>query len=305
MRTITKEGKNYTVSDEGVITEASALDETVYIAPKKEVYVVGDRVEVADRPGTIESIVSSIYGPAAGVQFDNGHKGEFFLEVLTRSEVEEPAFATPVDELMSEFANYESFYTAGLEDIRKKASKARELNLRARAMIGGVSTEDKISLDKIVVTTRVDIESLKDDERSLEVAQSGYLEDLPRYEIQGGDTNGHNHVEEDASWLVDAAADQEEELAAINWDGFLASEAIDLVNRVSEYVLADEGMTDDTVTDYFVNLAHGLEGSTYGVRLAQFKGFVKSSRSERLEKISSMEKTAALDDDVSFESLFI
>lgn len=272
-------------------------------------FLIGDRVEIGGRVGSVTAISSTLYGDTARVQLDDADVlSGVFLGSLSHTTVEKPNLSA-VQELVTEFENYESFLAAGLHEVRQKAAKARELNLRAKSLIGKAKLEEKISLDKVIVTTSVDAEHLRNDEQALQAAEEHYLETLPRAEYAVEGHSGHSHPSEDASWIVAAAEEFEEELSAVNWDGFLAAEAVDLADRINEGFISDPEAVNEIAETHFSSVAQGLGAEIYKQRLAQFKGFVKAASSERTEKIAKVaqQKTASAVnyDDVPFEALFL
>src|SRR5688572_13630609 len=108
---IRENGKLYNIDDEtGLVTEASfdeAREEDVIEADEYQDLRVGDRVTVDEEEGTVISIVSSIYGPAFGVRFDDGGVDEYLEDRLSRVETEAPDFETPFKEIVARFSTYE------------------------------------------------------------------------------------------------------------------------------------------------------------------------------------------------------
>lgn len=91
---IKENGKLYNIDEEtGLVTETSfdsEPEEVVVVEEFQDDFRTGDRVAVDNEEGTIISIISSVYGPAIGIQFDDGSIDEYPEERLSRVQTEEP-----------------------------------------------------------------------------------------------------------------------------------------------------------------------------------------------------------------------
>lgn len=310
---IVTDGEKYYLIEGGQVVAAADSKEalvetpTVVVASVIEAtFEVGDRVEVSGRLGTIKTMVTSVYGDVAGIKLDNGSIEEVLTDVLTHTEAEEPTYANEVEALVAEFETYEARTVVGIDDVRQKSAKARQLNLRAKAIATDpqLGFSDRVKLDKIVLTTGVDIVELRDDEQIL--ASADYIAEQPRFEVEIGHSNPH--PSEDASWLLEAAEQVDEEASGIDWDAVIATEAVALAQRINEGLLDDDDYVIATAAEHGLHFVAGLEDAEErGNQFVQFVVKAASTRRESLEKTAT-QKTAALelsDDDDTFQALFL
>lgn len=199
MTTIIENGKRYEIEDGRVVT-ASVVEPEVAelpIEPKA-------RVSKGGKLGTVVAVTDSIYGDNAVVKFDDGSIDEVDPTQLV-GVLDKEAAAELFDSMEDEYLSYQDMPTETEEDIQSKAAKARELNLRAKALAtnGQNALKDQIAYDHIVTATAVDIMDLEDARAYTESAKE-YVQAQPRFhqEVVGGFgmTRGG-----DASWLADAA----------------------------------------------------------------------------------------------------
>lgn len=182
---IKENGKLYNIDEEtGLVTEASLIEEPEEVVVTEEYaedFRTGDRVAVDNEEGTIISIISSIYGPAYGVLFDDGGVDEYPEDKLARVETEEPDYETPVKEVLARYATYETLPSYTRDEIEVKIEEARNLNLRAKALItdSKLSFSDQVELDRVVLSTGTDLldfKTLKDSAEANEEYLKGFAD---------------------------------------------------------------------------------------------------------------------------------
>jgi hypothetical protein len=302
---IEENGKLYNIDDEtGLVTEASlveAHEEDVIVAEEYQDLRVGDRVSVDGDEGKIVTIISSMYGPAFGVQFDDNSFDEYPEEKLSRVQTDDVDYETPLKEVQARFAAYEQTPAYTREEIVAKETEARNLNLRAKALITDqkCSYADQVELDRIILTTGTDLKDyqvLKDSEE----ANQEYLDSFKdsRFELaeQFKSTSSYGAVD-DASWVDSAFHDIEE-----TDDVDLATAAIEMVDAMSIDHLKDDEM---------VSLASSFQTERLVATDEQketFANYVEQARQDRLSnhtevKEASVEDT--LDDDFDASALYL
>lgn len=180
---IKENGKLYNIDEEtGLVTEASSVEtpeEVIEAEELRDELRIGDRVTVGQEEGTIVSIISSVYGPAFGVRFDDGGLDEYPEERLARVETPEPDYETPVKEVLSRYEVYETLPSYTRDEIEAKIAEARHLNLRAKALItdSKLAFSDQVELDRVVLATGTDLldfKTLKDSAEANEEYLSGF-----------------------------------------------------------------------------------------------------------------------------------
>lgn len=233
MTTIIENGKRYDIEDGQVVAAVEAEAEEVIELKAK------DRISHGKKIGTIIGLVPSVYGSTAVVRFDDGSIDELLLEDLVHS-TEKLASNVDENDLEAVYASYVDLPTDTAEEIEEKAARARELNLRAKALAtnGKSALADQIVYDRIVTATAVDIMDLKDAAMFAHASEQRYLETQPRYRLPEQISNAFGmNGGGDASWLADAAEEMDLDNPA---DGQLAARANATVNSLTREQLADD-----------------------------------------------------------------
>lgn len=279
MTTIIENGKRYDIEDGRVVAAAAAEPEEIIKLTTQ------DRVSHGSKLGTIVGLVPSVYGSTAVVKFDDGSIDELLLEDLLPSNTK-VASVEESDDIESEYNAYLGLPTDSSDDIKLKASKARELNLRAKAMAtnGKSPLADQITYDRIVTATAVDILDLDEFAMYAKAEEENYLESLPKYrlpdQVSGafGMTRGG-----DASWLALAA--DEFEVPSVE-DSELAKKANAAVSTFSRQELED---------DNFMDLVLGYAKASFDDDHSdRFAHLFREARTQRLsESEETVSKTAS------------
>jgi hypothetical protein len=288
---IKENGKLYHIDEEtGLVTEASAVEteEVIDADELREELRTGDRVTVNDEEGTIISIVSSVYGPAIGVRFDDGSVDEFDEMQLERVASEAPEWETPFKEVVGRYEAYEQLPAFTREEIEMKMAEARELNLQAKTLIKDTATfADQAELDRVIVSTSTDLKDLTEI-RDSEEANAEYVGRMNSvgYELDDRWKDSHRvGAGDDISWVEDAFSDIED-----TNDADLAAAAVEMVNSFSAEQLAD---------DEFVALASSYQHERLSAteeQKAKFAGYVKQAAADK--KPVEQPKTASTDEDL-------
>lgn len=301
---IKENNKLYNIDEEtGLVTEASVVNDAEEVVDTDEYqddFRTGDRVTVDGEEGTIVSIISSVYGPAFGIAFDDGSVDEYPEEKLSRAETEEPDYETPLKEVQARFAAYEVLpaYTRG--EIEAKSDEARNLNLRAKALItdSKLSYAEQMELDRIVLTTGTDLEDFKV-LRDAENANEDYIRQFEgsRFELASEFRNvARVGAADDASWVDNAFVDIEE-----TNDADLAVAAQQLVDNLTVEQLQDEefvAMASSFPLEYLA----ATEEQT-----AKFASYVKEASEKKIADYEPVEETVDESDldDFDTASLYI
>lgn len=303
MSIVKENGVTYTIDDDtGIVV--SAVKSAEPIQELDDELRIGDRVEVDNDTGQVVSIVSSVYGPAFGVRFDDGSVDEYLETQLTRTTVEAPIFASPLDEILTRFANYEELpgYTNIELDVKEK--EARFLKLRAAAMRSdpALAIADQHQLSKIVLVTGSDLDNIKEARLNAERDENKqYLGKFNQYRIATdissmGASLGMNG---DASWLDDV-----DEIDVIETtDADLAVRAADVVARLTR-----EQLENDEFMTLVASYQHQYLQTEDGNREQKFASYLEQARKERLKELPQQEqKQASTDglDDAPDAALFL
>ncbi len=292
---IKENGKLYNIDEEtGLVTEASIVEEPVEVLEVAEFaddFRTGDRVAVDNEEGTIISIISSVYGPAFGVLFDDGGVDEYPEDKLSRIETEEPDYETPIKEVLARYSTYETLPSYTREEIEAKIDEARNLNLRAKALItdSKLSFSDQVELDRVVLATGTDLLDFKTLKDSAE-ANEEYLNSFAdsRFEMAEQFKNTASYgAADDASWVDSAFNDIEE-----TTDADLAVAAQEMVDRLSVEQLQDEE---------FVSLSSSFQTERLVAdeeQTAKFAGFVREAASKKVEAQPVAEETEVDESDL-------
>lgn len=291
---IKENGKLYNIDEEtGLVTEASSVEtpeEVIEAEELRDELRIGDRVTVGQEEGTIVSIISSVYGPAFGVRFDDGGLDEYPEERLARVETPEPDYETPVKEVLSRYEVYETLPSYTRDEIEAKIAEARHLNLRAKALItdSKLAFSDQVELDRVVLATGTDLldfKTLKDSAEANEEYLSGFQGAQFEMAPQFKNTASYGATD-DASWVDSAFHDIEE-----TTDADLAVTAQEMVNRLSVEQLNDA----ETVA-----LSSSFQLETLVATDEQKEKFASYVQAAIEEKLGS---TETIEDEVVDESL--
>ena len=292
---IKENGKLYHIDEEtGLVTEASidqAPEDVVEVEELDQEFRTGDRVTVGNEEGTIISIISSVYGPAFGVVFDDGGIDEFPEDRLSRVESEEPDYETPVKEVLARYATYETLPSYTREEIDVKMAEARNLNLRAKALItdSKLAFSDQVELDRVVLATGTDLQDfqvLRDSSEANEEYLSQFADS--RFELAPEFRNTASYgASDDASWVDSAFNDIE-----ATTDADLAVAAQEMVDRLTIEQLQDDeivSLSSSFQTDRLVADEEQTE---------KFAGYVKEARAKRLDAHTEVKEAAVEDTDL-------
>lgn len=298
-RIVEREGRAYLLEDGKVVKSAATASE---LLPESETstevaFSVGDRVEADGALGRVVSKMNTILGTQYGVRQDDGEAFSFFAEDLKLSEVEEPVFESPVDQILAEADTFEAMPADTLDQITAKQQTGRELNLRAKAFITdkNLALSDRVKLDAVVAGTQVDLDYLANDKEAAQiaayederkVADTAVLIDEPTFGVSSFSTD-------DASWLEDVADQAEAEFAATDYDTLITEAGIKLVEKMDEGLLADDDTFEEQSHNLFLAKTAGLDEDAKAEKLLKYKDTLRTARFNRLEEL----KEAALDDD--------
>lgn len=283
MTTIIENGKRYEIED-GIVKSASAVEP---VEEKSDLIQAKDRVTLGNKVGTVVAITDSIYGENAVVKFDDGSVGEYSPTHLALAPVEKTAAVETLDGMEEEYQAYQDMPDDSPEELESKGAKARELNLRAKAMATNQQNalRDQILYDRIVTATAVDILDLRDAGLRATANAEEYLENQPRYRVAEtisgafGLTRGG-----DASWLAEAADSFEVDSTE---DAELAQRASATIASFSDEQLRDEGFVQ-RVLEYSVDQ---LPQDT--VTRDRFTAFVNESVVNRLSEATEENQRTA------------
>lgn len=299
---VEREGRAYLLEDGKVVKSAATASELLPESETPTEFSVGDRVEADGKLGKVVSKMSTIYGLQYGVREDDGEAFSYYPEQLNVSEAEEPVFESPVSAILAEADEYEALPADSLDQIDAKSARARELNLRAKALITDpkLPLADRVKLDAVVSGTQVDLDYLENDREAALISEhEDYLKEQPKFEVDSTTFGTSEFSTDDASWLEDSAADAETEAAAQldGADDKLVETATSLVEGMEEGLLHD----DDTVMAQsharFLEVTAGLDEDSKADKLLKFNDQIRTARYNRLEEL----KEAALDPEAEDE----
>jgi hypothetical protein len=246
---------------------------------------VGTRVNVAGKLGKVFSQVEGVYGTVFGVRFDDGLFGEYLDDVIEASVEEEINYATPAEAVVAEFKTYEELPGITSDEVESKTAKARDLNLRAKALVtdSKIPFAAQVELDRIVTATASDVMDL---ERLSSLMAEEDLPEYPRYQLDSefktAETLG---VKGGSSWLEDL----EVEDPSIR-DNHLASTAVSVVSSFTREQLEDE---------QFMAIARQLQERALDLHddesRDKFARLLEDARQTELAK--TPEKTASVDEE--------
>lgn len=238
MKIVAENDKAYLMK-EGKVVQAFDIEdidapevEEVEVDP----FEIGSRVAYYEKLGTIATKDISAYGPFYGVRFDDETFGEYEASDLTTTIIPSPNFDSPIEEIKSEWEEYKTIPSDTLDQVQTKASIARSLNLRAKALKTDKRTafSDSVLLDRVATVTDVDILDLKTAEDLLQSNDEAgdYLAGLPTKAdfktIKGAS-------DEDTRWLADLELDTPEK----SWDHELTDIAESIVSKFDREQLED------------------------------------------------------------------
>jgi inorganic pyrophosphatase len=304
MSIVEENGVTYNIDDEtGIVV--SAVKSAELVQELDDELRIGDRVEVDNDTGQIVSIVSSVYGPAFGVRFDDGSVDEYVETQLTRTTVEAKEYDSPIQEVFERYESYGELPAYTNDEIERKSAEARWLKLRASSLreassLAGFGIDKK--LDEIVLVTGSDLTGFKEvSERADSPENQEYLSRFNRYSIaQTVSPMGASlGMSGDVSWLDDV-----DELDVVETtDADLAVRAADVVARLTREQLENN--------DFMILVAsyqHEYLQTEDGNREQKFAEYLERARKERLKELPQQEqKQASTDglDDAPDAALFL
>jgi hypothetical protein len=277
----------------------SAKEET---SSEKKGLGKGKRVSHREKEGTIVSIVPGLYGDAYGVKFDDGKVAEFLAEQLIPVESAAPIFLSAVEAINSDYIDYESIPANTYDELEDKTKVARSINLRAKSLIldSKLSMNDRVQLDKIIISTAADISDFKEGQMHLqEIEAEAYLARAPKYELNdefiGWGSVARTKTDEDISWVNDIDAD----LGQVD-DATLISLASDAIKSLSREQLEDEGFMEDV--HYYNTLRLPNEAAP---RFAKFLREAVAMKLEEPVQVIAKEASVESFDDVDDAALYM
>lgn len=270
-----KDGKQYTIEDGRVVQASTTQEETVEVS-------MNERVVVGKKLGTVVGLVDSIYGKTAAIRLDDGTVTEKLTDDLERAPLDTKVAATSADDFETEYDEYLELPADTADEIEIKAAKARELNVRAKALNtnGYLPLSDQILYDRIITATYVDATDLREAAQWAKAADENYLESLPKYELadtilRGGLTSGG-----DASWL-----DNTEIEPVVVDDAVIAQQATQMVSAYDHEQLANDDFMREA-------LRYALD-SVKDEDKPKFASYVKEARTEKLAGEPANVRTAS------------
>jgi hypothetical protein len=297
-RIVEREGRAYLLEDGKVVKSAASASE---LLPESETptevdFSVGDRVEADGKLGKVVSKMNTLYGQQYGVRHDDGDAFSYYAEHLAASEVEEPTYESPIDQILAEADAFEGMPADTLDQITSKEATGRELNLRSKALItdSQISLSDRVKLDAVIAGTQVDLDFLANDKEAAlisayneeeRVSSTQTLLDNPTFGVSEFSTD-------DASWLGDVADDMEREAGERDYDTILTEAAVNLVEDMPEGLLKDDDTVEEQSHTLFLEKSAGLDEDTKAAKLLTFKDTLRTARYNRLEEL----KTASVED---------
>jgi hypothetical protein len=299
---VEREGRAYLLEDGKVVKSASTKAELLPESPTPIEFSVGDRVEADGKLGKVVSKMNTIYGLQYGVREDDGEAYSYYTEQLAASEVEEPVYESPIHAILTEADEYETLPSDTVDQITAKSARARELNLRAKALASDskLSLADRVKLDAVVSGTQVDLDYLADDkENALLSEHEEYLAGQPKYEVDASNFGSSEFSQDDASWLGDVADEAEAEFAARDQDVELTEAAVKLVEGMNPGLLSDDDIVMEQSHNLFLEVTAGLDDDTKADKLLAFNDNVRMARTARLEDL----KEAVVDPETDEEDL--
>jgi hypothetical protein len=290
---IQENGKFYHIDDDtGLVSEASSEDfpnGTDVLASEEmdEEFRVGDRVKVGTELGEIITVTPSIYGPAWAVRFDNGDIDEYAEGQLEKSAEDKPDFESPIEEMLTRFEEYQNLPALTNDEVDRKASEARWLNLRARSLVTDrkLAFSDQNDLAHIVLVTGTDLVDINELREKLSENQT-YLSRFSRSnekERRGG--NGASlGMTGDASWLDDSLEDME---VVETTDKDLAARATEVVAALTKEQLEDNDSLTLATSFQRDYLQMGDDEAT------KFTSYLERARDDKLKELKDSEPKVA------------
>jgi hypothetical protein len=312
-RIIKENGKTYTLSDDGIVTEANfeAVIEPVDSTPLK----IGDRVQVEGRTGTFLDQTTSVYGDAVAVGFDNGDLGEYLAESVFRSDADirkgsshdTTTSSMSVDEIKELYEHYSSLPMITSEELDTKEREGRSLKLRSQALVrqSGIALGDQIALDTIIMMVDTDLRDMTDLRHLAQLDENDMYRRSARQRYRLSENVGSSAPnmgasgKEDASWLENAL----DGMTVVSvTDADMATTALDMVNKL------DRGQLN---SEQEVKMATSFREEYLGIqndpeRQAKFAAFVEEARQDKLAK-PEIAKEASVEnlDDFNAAALFL
>lgn len=245
MKIVAEKDKAYLVKQGHVVQafDIEDIDAQEEVEVEADPFEIGSRVAYYEKLGTVATKDVSVYGPFYGVKFDDGSWGDHEAIDLSSSVIPSPNFDSPVAEIKNEWEEYQNLNSDTLDQIQTKASIARSLNLRAKALKTDKNTpfSDSILLDRVATVTDVDLLDLKTAE---DIIQSNdevgdYLSGLPTKAefktIKGS-------ADEDTRWLENMELEPERD-----WDHELTDIAMNIVTKFDREQLEDDNFVQSAV----------------------------------------------------------
>lgn len=297
---VEREGRAYLLEDGKVVKSAAIASELLPESETQPEFSVGDRVEADGKLGKVVSKMDTIYGLQYGVREDDGEAFSYYSEQLTASEVEEPVYDSPITAILTEADEYEALPADTLDQIESKSARARELNLRAKALITDpkLPLADRVKLDAVVSGTQVDLDYLASDKEAALISEhEGYLKDQPKFEVDSSTFGVSEFSQDDASWLGDSADEAEREAAEVDHDTALTEAAVKLVEEMNPGLLADDDIVMEQSHNRFLEVTAGLDEDTKAEKLLGYNDQVRTARYNRLEELKEAAADPEADED--------
>lgn len=293
MRTVTENGKTYTIDDNGLVIEAKVEESVAAIEFEEEPLRINDRVEIDGRLGKVVTYTASVYGDAIAVRFDDGDLGEYLASDLERTSEESIYFDTPIEEVKADWKTYQEMPEFTLSEVDVKAAAARRINVTAKSLVTDSRTplSDRVELDHMILATGTDLYDLRDKAERLNVVEhKDYLDRLPKYRMAEEFAPGHSYSREDVSWVLASAETAQEELGNIDWDAFLTNEALKATSRLSSEQLQNDDFMKEVVGYREETMPVGYDTE----KKAKFRQLLEQARATALteQEVKHVAKTA-------------
>ena len=262
-RIIKEAGKVYQLSDNGIITEASAEDQQAQVVESP--VQIGDRVRAEGRDGHVRAVISTMYGDSLAVEFDDGSVEEYTRESVEASVAPfAPTYASTVD-----------IHKLTVDELREHFHAYNEM-----PSITEDELHTKVDLDTIIMIAENDQKDLAElqhtaamhGDRYKRVSSARYKlsENIDSYGPVLG-TSGN----EDISWVESALEGME---VTETTDADLAATAIDLVGK-----LTNEQLSNEVSLKQSISFQQEYLGSEDDVeKQAKFTTFVNEAARDKL-----------------------
>jgi hypothetical protein len=301
MKTVTENGKTYTIDDHGMVVQASVVEPEIKFEESADAPLsLNERVEAEGRLGHIVSRMSTVYGTTVGVKFDDGSFESLLEEHVKRSEVEQVRYDKPIDEVKADWETYQKMPDYTPDELDEKSVIARRLNVTAKALITDPRTplSDQVTLDHIVLATGTDLYDMRERVAAYdEQSESEYLASQPKFHLPEAITPSTSRSREDVSWLLVAAEDVQDETDSFDWDSHLTNEALSATARLTEEQLSSDDFMTSVASYRDDSMPRGYDDE----KKAKFRTLLESARTAALTERTSQRtaKTAKVEEDLA------